>query len=305
MLRRRVFHLLTAALLLGLVGWTAESADAQSRPASGKPDVTIAWAPWTDAEAVTKTAALIIRNVLKKDVDIKLADISRQYPAIANGDLDIMLMAWLPATHADYMKAYGADLVDYGPIYTGAKVGLAVPGYVCQAGVRAIPDLSRYSERFGGVIEGIGPDAGISGMTRRSLESGGYDLKRAGFSIEYTSDDRMHRRVDQAVQNNDWIVFTAWQPHWIFGKHPDLCFLDDPKGIYGEAESVHAVARKGFDQDQPELARFFRALNFPIADLQSMLWEAEQSGNMLEAVKAYINGHIPDVRRWVAATRGG
>lgn len=304
MLRRTLFALLAAAVVLGTVGWPAGSAKAQGRPAQGKPDVTIAWAPWTDAEAVTKTAALVIRNVLKKDVDIKLADISRQYPAIANGDLDIMLMAWLPATHADYMKTYGADLVDYGPVYTGAKVGLAVPGYVCQAGVRAIPDLRRQAERFGGVIEGIGPDAGISGMTRRALTPDGYGLERAGFRIEYTSDDRMHRRVDQAIQETDWIVFTAWQPHWIFGKHPELCFLEDPQGLYGEAESVHAVARKGFDQDQPELARFFKALSFPIADLQAMLWEAEQSGDMLEAVKGYINGHVADVRRWVLATRG-
>lgn len=300
MLRWTLYSLLAATVLLGALGWPASPARAQ-----GKADVTIAWAPWADAEAVTKTAALIIRNVLKKDVDIKLADISRQYPAIANGDLDIMLMAWLPATHADYVKTYGNDLVDYGALYTDAKVGLAVPGYVCQAGVRSIPDLARSAERFGNVIEGIGPDAGISGMTRRSLTPGGYDLEAAGFRIDYTSDDRMHRRVDQAIQANDWIVFTAWQPHWIFGKHPDLCFLDDPKRVYGAAESVHAVARKGFDQDQPELARFFKALSFPIGDLQAMLWEAEQSGDMLEAVKAYINGHVSDVRRWVVATRGG
>ena len=47
-------------------------------------------------------AAQLIESELKQPVERVMADIGIQYQSVARGDLDLMLMAWLPGTHRDY-----------------------------------------------------------------------------------------------------------------------------------------------------------------------------------------------------------
>jgi len=62
----------------------------------------------------------------------------------------------------------------------------------------------------------------------------------------------------------------------MFAKWP-LRYLDDPKQIFGGAEQIHAVARKGFSAEHPDVARFFANFKIPKADLEKLMADARDS----------------------------
>lgn len=83
----------------------------------------------------------------------------------------------------------------------------------------------------------------------------------------------------------------------MFGKY-DLRYLDDPKGTLGSFERVHAVARKGFYQDDIEAAGFISRMQLPIDDLQAAMYDAQES-SYEEAVTRYIENNPERVRYWI------
>lgn len=92
--------LVTMSLAAGLVAGTLGTALAQD-----KAPVKIGWAAWSDAEFVTKLAAKLIKDELGQEVELVQTDIAPLYQGVSRGDLDAMMMAWLPETHADYLDA--------------------------------------------------------------------------------------------------------------------------------------------------------------------------------------------------------
>lgn len=64
-------------------------------------------------------------NVSITDVDIPIV-----YEALAGGDADATLGAWLPITQKEFYDRHKDDIVDLGSNLTGAKIGLVVPEYM-------------------------------------------------------------------------------------------------------------------------------------------------------------------------------
>lgn len=71
-----------------------------------------------------------------------------------------------------------------------------------------------------------------------------------------------------------------------------LRYLDDPKKIFGGAEQIHAVARKGFSQQYPDVAYFFAHYSIPQADLEALMMQARQTSSD-QAVAAYYAANKP------------
>ena len=104
------------ALILGL---------ALALPVQAQDPVRIGWTAWSDAEFITKLAAQIIEDRMDREVELIQTDIAPQYQGLASGDIDMMMMAWLPGTHEDYMDAVGSDIVSLGILYGYARLGRA------------------------------------------------------------------------------------------------------------------------------------------------------------------------------------
>src|SRR5690606_28465395 len=62
------------------------------------------WAPWSDAAVVTKLAKKLIEDNLGQKVELVQTDVAPLYQGVRRGDIDAVMMAWLPETHADYYK---------------------------------------------------------------------------------------------------------------------------------------------------------------------------------------------------------
>ncbi|MCB9590895.1 MAG: glycine betaine ABC transporter substrate-binding protein [Polyangiaceae bacterium] len=279
---------------------TASESGVAPKPANAawKRKVRIGWTAWADAEFVTNLAKRILEERMHYDVELVMADVGIQYQGLADGSLDLMLMAWLPKTHANYWKKVAGKVVNLGPLYTGAKLGWAVPDYVPKAQVASLADLKKpgVAEKLSGKIQGIDPGSGLMQVSEQALKD--YGLKQ---QLVSSSGAAMTAALDRAIRRKQWIVVTAWSPHWIFAKWK-LRYLEDPKGAFGAAERVHALARQGFDKDyDPKLVGFFTRMFLPLSELEAAMLEASNS-NVEKAVDHYVEEHGPRINYWISGT---
>ena len=282
-------------MVVAALAWLAVTGAAS--PVAGQttePDVRIGWTAWADAEIVSKMAAIILRQGMGYDVELTLSDIAVQYRGVADGDLDAMLMSWQPETHADYLRRYEGALVDAGMLYGDARLGWAVPAYVPEDQVASIADLAdpAVHDRLGGTITGIDPGAGLMRLSREAIDTYGLD-----YGLTESTGPAMAMRLGEAIAAGEWIVVTAWTPHWIFSEY-DLRFLEDPHAVMGGAEAVHVLVRTGFQEEQPEVYAFFERMELGLDQLQALMAEARNS-SAREAVYAFVEANRDQVRHWM------
>jgi len=287
-MRRTFLKTVAAAAAVAMIG-AAGVAKAQDGP------IRIGWTAWSDAEAVTKLAAKIITERMGQEVELVLADIGLQYQGLANGDLDFMMMSWLPVTHGDYLDRVGDDIVPLGILYTRAKLGWVVPAYVPEDMVRTIADLNKpeVRERLQGRIQGIDPGAGLMQASEQAIEQYGLE----DYELVSASGAAMTAAIERAVRRDEWIVATGWSPHWKFAQW-DLRYLEDPEGVLGGLERVHVMARADFYQDHPEVAEFLARMHLPLEELQAIMYDATQT-SYEEAIEKYVAENEARISYWV------
>ena len=264
--------------------------------AADKPPLRIGWTAWSDAEAVTRLAADILESRLDQPVELVLLDIGIQYQGLANGDIDAMLMAWLPLTHKPYMDKVGDQVVNLGPLYTRARLGWVVPDYIPEDRLNSIEDLKdrKVMRKLGNQIYGIDPGAGLMQASEKAIEDYGLDRYR----LISSSGAGMTAALTRAIKRNNWIVVTGWSPHWMFARWK-LRYLEDPRGSLGGRERIHALVRKGFYQDFPvQVTEFLSRMFIPLEELEQIMAHATDT-SYEEAVNRYIEQHPDRVNYWV------
>ncbi len=258
--------------------------------------IKIGWTAWSDAEAVTKMAKKILEEEMGYDVELVMADIGVQYQGLAGGDIDLMLMSWLPVTHQNYWDKFVDKLDNLGPIYTRARLGWVVPEYVPEDELASLEDLRKpeVAKKLGGEITGIDPGAGLMQASEKALEEYGLE----DYNLIASSGAGMTSAISRAVRRDDWIVATGWSPHWKFASW-DLRYLEEPKGILGGKEKVHALARKDFYQDVPyEVYEFFTRYYLPLDELEAIMFNARES-SYEEAIEQYMEENPARVKYWI------
>lgn len=260
------------------------------------PPIRIGWTAWSDAEVVTHLAKRLLEQRMGYRVKLTMADIGIQYQGIASGDLDVMLMAWLPVTHRNYWVKVASKVVNLGPLYTRARLGWVVPDYVPRSELDSIPDLAKpdVARKIGSKIQGIDPGSGLMENSEKALKA--YHLQN--LTLVSASGAAMTAALGRAIERKEWIVVTGWSPHWMFAKWK-LRYLKDPKHALGGRERIHALTRMGFYQDYPpEVTEFFTRMFLPLNQLQAAMLEASKT-SVSQAVTDYIQSHPKRVNYWV------
>ena len=253
----------------------------------------LGWSPWADAEVVSLIAAKLIESELNQPVERVMADIGIQYQSVARGDLDLMLMAWLPGTHRDYWGKVRDQVLDLGPMYSG-RLGWIVPDYVPREAISSIDQLKdpKLADRFDGRVQGIDPGSGLNQASLDALQ----DYGLASMELVASSSAAMAAVLAQAIEEQRWLIATSWTPHWMFARFK-LRFLEDPKGSFGGTERIHAVARQGLDQLHPAVTAFLSRFHLPQSDLDGLLLQAQES-SAEAAVSTYLARHPNRIRYW-------
>ncbi|MFB3305593.1 glycine betaine ABC transporter substrate-binding protein [Pseudomonas sp. AMR01] len=246
---------------------------------------------WSDSVATTHVAAEVIKQKLGYDVKLQAVATGIMWQGVATGKLDAMLSAWLPVTHGEYWAKNKDKVVDYGPNFKDAKIGLIVPEYVK---AKSIEDL-KTDTSFKNKIVGIDAGSGVMLKTDEAIKAYGLDYK-----LQASSGAAMIAELTRAEDKQESIAVTGWVPHWMFAKWK-LRFLDDPKGIYGAAETVNSVGSKGLEKKAPEVVAFLKKFQWASKDEIGEVMLAIQEGAKPEAAaKDWVAKHPDRVAEWTA-----
>ncbi|WP_035042530.1 glycine betaine ABC transporter substrate-binding protein [Desulfovibrio sp. X2] len=274
---------LAAALSLGL-----------ALPAvAAKKKVRIAYVEWSSATASTNMVKAVLQEKMGYDVETLPVSAAAMWQAVGTGDVDAMVAAWLPATHADYYAKVKDKVEDLGPIVSGARLGWAVPDYVT---IDSMDQVNANADKFDGKVIGIDPGAGLMRLSEKAIKEYGMDK----MELMEGSGATMTASLGDAIKHHKWIVVTAWSPHWMFGRW-HLKYLKDPKGVLGKAEHIDTIVRKGLSKDMPEVYAFLKRFHWPsLADFQTvMAWNQEPGADPYANAKKYMDEHPDVVKEWL------
>lgn len=248
---------------------------------AGAQSVKLGYVTWESEIASHAVLSAVIEDYLGYDVQHITLDAGPMWQGIAQGEFDVTVAAWLPATHESYYGQLWNKVENLGPALHGAKIGLVVPTYVT---IDSIEELNAHRNEFGGRIVGIDPGAGIMQAAEEALDAYNLDL-----SLVDGSDAAMTAALRTAVRRNQWVVVTGWTPHWKFAEW-DLKYLEDPKGVFGGAETISKIVRPTLHEEHPEVYTF----------LQRFYWTPDQ---MAEVMVDILGGAEPAdaARAWIAA----
>jgi glycine betaine/proline transport system substrate-binding protein len=253
--------------------------------------VEIVYVEWACATASSNVMKAVIEQETDYDVELTSVSGSAMYAALADGDQDAMTTAWLPVTHGAYMDKYKDDLVNLGPNFHGAKIGLVVPKYVT---IDSITELNAAADKFDNEIIGIDPGAGIMGKTEKALEA--YNLDN--MELVSSSGPMMTATLKSKYEDKEWVAVTGWTPHWKFARF-DLKYLKDPKKVYGEAETINTIVRKGLKEDMPEVYAILDKFNWESADIGSVMAMNMENGEAEKNAEKWVKENQDMVKKWV------
>jgi glycine betaine/proline transport system substrate-binding protein len=282
--------LLTMTLFATGCGGTSTEPNGDADTAS-KGTVRLLYVEWACARASTHVMADILENIMGYDVEVTSVAAGAMYEGLASGEGDAMFTAWLPITHADYVEQIGDRIEDLGPNNDSARIGLVVPAYV---DIDSIEELNANKDKFDGEIIGIDPGAGIMKASVNALDEYGLELEL----IEGT-DATMVASLKNAIDNEEWIAVTGWTPHWKFARW-DLKFLDDPKTIYGETETINTMVRLGLKEDMPEVYELCDNFHWTSEQIGSAMALAEEMDSP-EAARQWVEENQDVVNSWLPA----
>ncbi len=254
-------------------------------------EVEFGFIPWDEAIAVTNLWHYILEQEGYEVTQTQL-EVGGLYAGLAQGDLDVFVDAWLPATHADYWEEYGDDIETLGVWFDEAPLTWTVPAYV---DIDSIADLQGNAEMFNGQIIGIEPGAGL---TRISLEE---VIPTYGLDDEYElvegSTPAMLTALEDAIANEEPVVVTLWHPHWAYGEW-DLKDLEDPENALGDPDEIRMVARDGFSADTPQVADWLGNFEMTLDELSELEVMINEMGE-LEGATAWAEENPDRVDEWL------
>lgn len=255
-----------------------------------KYDVVMLYPNWADGIAITYLAKVILEDN-GYSVSMKRLEPGPIYTSLSRGDTDVYMDAWLPYTHKDYWDKYGSKLDIIGTAFDNGSTGLVVPSYV---EINSIEELNSNKKRFRSKIYGIAAGAGIHSNTQKAIKE--YNLKLDQISSSETS---MVTALKKAISQKEWIVITGWKPHFIWSDF-DLKVLEDPKGIY-PTDKIEILSRKGFSEDKPELAAFYKNFVLDEKMLNELMKDVSSDKDPMIGATLFYEKYRDIMSKWVVS----
>src|SRR5215207_6737524 len=294
-LRGKALLALMLALLIGLVGACGGGGGQGSGGGGDDNTITIGYIDWDEDVAVTNLAAILLEEELGYNVETTLSEVGPLYSGVATGDIDAFLDVWLPNTHASYWEEYQDEVVDLGQWYEGtATLGIGVPDYV---EAQSIEDLNEYREEYGGQIIGIEPGSGIMKIVEENAIPG-YGLN---YELVPSSTPAMLSELEQALDSEEPIVFTAWKPHWMFTAY-DIRYPDDPKGEMGGSEQLSAIAREGLEEDSPDAFQLLDNITLSEEQLGDLELAIRDAGDPEQGARGWLEQNREVADSWLPSS---
>ena len=284
---RRLFIMVLAIMVLW--AWPTQAAAGSKQNKTLK----IVYVEWDCATASSNLAKAVLEDKLGYKVELLPVTQPILWTSIATGDADAMVTAWLPDTHAAMYSKVKNQVEMLGKLTDGARLGLAVPDYVT---LRSIDELDVNADRFNGRIVGIDPGSGLMRLAGKALK----DYEITQLQLVPGSGASMAASLAEAIRKQEWIVVTAWSPHWMFNRW-SMHYLDDPLGSLGKEESIFKAGRIDLKKDHPEAWAFLSKFRFEDASqLQRLMdWNQQKGSDPVQNARRFMKENPRLVESWL------
>ena len=284
--------LLSFALISGVLTVQAEEAEL----AEFEQTFIIAEESWPGIATKNEVVRQLL-TAIGYDLETSFLSNTMAYHGFEDGDVDLWLGSWMPEEtplregHEGSFEVVGTNLEE-------AYYISAVPEFVYEEGIRSHSDLAEHAEKFDYKIHAGPPGSGADEVISSAVEEDIYNL--GDWEVVNADWPATVAAAEAAVEDGEWIVFPGWQPHWM-NVLLDLKYLEDPEGIWGDAESeIQSLARTNLREEAPNLITFLE--NFSVeSDHQSRwVYEYDREGREeADIARDWIGENMDVVADWL------
>jgi len=261
-------------------------------------EVNLAMVSWTCSTQKGYIHAEILET-LGYDVNLQSYALPVILEGISDGQIDVFADAWWVTWGTPLQEAVDAGRVVHLDTHLeDVSYAPAVPVYVYEAGVTSLADLADYAEEFNYTYYGLEPGNDGNDIMLAAFEDDIYGLN--GWEMIESSEAGMITEIGQAIEMEEWVVFSGWEPHYmnvIF----DMEYLDDPEGIWGtEPEFVATISRPGLEEEHPNLAKYYKQFKIEIEDVNEWVYAfGYEERDPEEYAAEWISENLDMVLAWV------
>lgn len=250
---------------------------------------------WAENIAVANLWKILLEE---KGYEVKLqnADKALLYNGVAQGKIDVTFEVWLPGLDQPAYAKVKDKVALIGPWFKEANMGLAVPDYVS---IDSIDQLNEHKKEFASsgtpMIFGIDSGSSLMGVAAQAQKDYGLDYR-----LLPSSESAMLLALERSIKRNEAVVVTLWKPHWIWAKYK-LRYLKDPKGLFGEADSIYGIATPSFKTDHAEVEKWMQQWKMDDASLGGLMAEIIEQGQGTpeKGVRVWIDENKALIAEWL------
>ncbi|AKG05012.1 glycine/betaine ABC transporter [Salimicrobium jeotgali] len=157
---------------------------------------------------------------------------------------------------------------------------------------------ANYGEEINYEITGIEAGAGVVAASQDAVET--YD-SLSGWEVSTSSSGAMATALGEAIDNEEPIVVTGWTPHWKFAEY-DLKYLEDPEGVFGDAEEIKTMVKTGLKDEKPNAYKILDQFQWETSQMEEVMLEIQNGTDPAEAAKNWISNNEDAVSSWTEGT---
>jgi len=135
----------------------------------------------------------------------------------------------------------------------------------------------------------------------------GNEFGLGGWTLVESSEQAMLVQVGRAVKRDQFVVFLGWTPHPMNVQF-DMAYLKGGEKYFGESGSVNTLARKGYAEQCPNVARLLTNLRFT-QEMENAIMDQVLNGSASTdaAVKDWLKNNPTAIDGWLegVTTRDG
>jgi len=159
---------------------------------------------------------------------------------------------------------------------------------------------TNFSEEMDYTITGLEPGAGQTELNEQAIDE--YE-SLAGWEQQTSSTGAMLSALDDAIENEEPIMITAWSPHYMFARW-DIKYLDDPKGIFGDEIHAATLVREDLQDEMPTAYTLMERFNWDISDVDEALLKAEEEQLEMDVVaQQWLDENEETVAEWTEGVK--
>jgi glycine betaine/proline transport system substrate-binding protein len=264
--------------------------------------ITVASVSWTGVTIKSEIAVAVLKG-LGYQAENKVFSVPITYSALAAGDADVFFGNWMPSMATIANKFFeNGKVVKYVANMPGAKYTLAVPSFCAEAGLKDFSDIARFGDKLDWKIYGIEPGNDGNQIIQEMIDKDMFGLGK--FELVASSEVAMLSQVQAFAANHKWIVFLGWAPHSM-NERIDMTYLtgstDQTFGANNGTATVWTNIRKGLDQDNPNVAKLFKNMVFPVSMMNQIMTSVHKDASMglTKAGLVWLKAHPEMYEKWL------